>query len=122
MSTRDLQSILLSGELTGVNLNGTADGDRLMTKQEISDALSPVGIMLWRGPWVSDGTYGENQVVTDGAWLMIANKDTQQRPAPVPVGSPIDSFPAALNFLEQAFTGCVYSGQKFTLPQGAWLT
>ena len=41
--------------------------------------------MMWKGPWV-DGQYYLNDVVRDAEWLMIANKDTTDRPAPQPIG------------------------------------
>ena len=43
--------------------------------------------MEWKGPWVS-GLYNKNDVVTDDGWLMIANQDTIERPAPQPIGFP----------------------------------
>ena len=41
--------------------------------------------MLWRGEWV-DQQYEKNDVVLDWPYTMIANKQTSDRPAPLPVG------------------------------------
>ena len=48
---------------------------------------NPHGMMRWLGNWVA-GDYLKHDVVRDGDWLMIANKDTNERAAPVPTGDP----------------------------------
>ena len=122
MSTRDLASILLSGEITAINKGGTDADSALMSRGEIRDALQPAGIMLWKGPWASDQTYNEHYVVLDGAWLMIANKSTQQRPAPNPVGDPKYSMepPPVFNTLSDEST--IYSGHKYVFTKAGWVT
>jgi len=48
-------------------------------------ALNEKGDLDWKGPWVQQ-LYLKGSVVTDGGWLMVANKDTIDKPAPVPTG------------------------------------
>lgn len=43
--------------------------------------------MTWRGVW-SAGSYLQDDVVRDGSWTMIANKDTTDRAAPQLIGDP----------------------------------
>ena len=42
--------------------------------------------MVWRGTWAA-GEYKADDVTRDGAWTMVANKDTTERAAPQPIGS-----------------------------------
>ena len=46
-------------------------------------------LMVWQGEYESGRCYFEGDVVTDGAWLMVANKDSCDRPAPQPDGDPL---------------------------------
>jgi len=46
--------------------------------------------MRWLNFWEGDyTTYEKNDVVKDGNWTMVANKQTSDKPAPLPIG---DSF------------------------------
>ena len=72
--------------------------------------------MHWKGLW-SPGTYEEFDTVRDDAWTMIANIQTDERPAPQPVGDAEwvrDQFsPPA--FLESSSNESVlYAGQRYT--------
>jgi hypothetical protein len=42
--------------------------------------------VVWKNKWIG-GTYNLNDMVTDGKWTMIANKQTTDRPSPQPIGS-----------------------------------
>lgn len=60
------------------------DSDVDVNEQAI--ALNAANILLrarWRGAW-TPGTYELNDMVEDAGWLMIANKQTQDKAAPVP--------------------------------------
>jgi hypothetical protein len=56
--------------------------------KSIDIALSRIDLALssmpvWAGAWGGDGTrYRKGAMVKDGAWLMIAIRDTVDRPAP----------------------------------------
>jgi hypothetical protein len=41
--------------------------------------------MVWQGTWTSR-QYARSEVVNDEGWLMVANVDTSERPAPQPLG------------------------------------
>jgi len=51
-------------------------------------------LMKWEGAWDPERTYLKDCVVRDDEWTMIANKETDDRPAPQPIGSPF--FPSGL--------------------------
>ncbi len=44
------------------------------------------GRVRWTGPYSGYNSYSKNDMVTDGGWTMIANKDTSDRPAPQAIG------------------------------------
>ncbi len=47
--------------------------------------------MNWRGAWVA-GDYTKDDLVRDGSWTMIANKDTGDRPAPQKIGAELSLY------------------------------
>ncbi len=47
----------------------------------------------WRNLWAAGIEYERNDMVRDGSWLMVANKQTQDRAAPQPEGDPYWSLP-----------------------------
>lgn len=49
------------------------------------------GGMVWRNKWAA-GDYLQNDVLVDGDWTMVANKDTGDRPAPQPYGDPFQKY------------------------------
>lgn len=87
---------LSSGTTTFTNnTGGTFDVTGLTTDNVVnvsnisattaSDALNETTV--WRGNWIQD-VYIRNQQVIDGSFLAIANKTTEDRPAPQPIGPP----------------------------------
>lgn len=46
-------------------------------------------VMVFRGVWNPEVTYGPGDVVYDRGWTMVANKTTDQRPKPQGIGSPV---------------------------------
>lgn len=76
--------------------------------------------MIWKGSWVA-GSYKKNDVVRDGDWTMIAKIDTAERPAPQPIGSPVESYPVAPVFSIESNASVIYSGTQFTFTKGGWV-
>jgi len=77
-------------------------------------------VMKWQGRWTA-GCYLEGDVVLDGDWTMVANKDTCDRAAPTPDGSPefsIDPDPAWVTMSPTVtYLG---TGTRFLFAQGGW--
>jgi hypothetical protein len=81
---------------TGEKFFYLKDGD-IKTKDETGaiddykahDPTPPPAIeaVVWRGNYNAANTYLKNDMVLDEPWLMIANKDTSDRPAPQPNGN-----------------------------------
>lgn len=77
--------------------------------------------VTWRGSWVADD-FLTNDMVRDGNWTMIANKDTSDRPAPQPEGDPYWILPEAPTWDVQTPTvEEVVSGHRFTWARGGYL-
>lgn len=86
------------------------------------DALEAAMLLRtrWVGTWVPDTTYELCDQVVDDGWLMIANKQTIDRPAPQPVGDPVSDLPDTPAFVEQLYTGVVQAGTEYILEQSGW--
>ena len=97
----------------------------------INDALfDDRRLINWRGVWAleipegQDTAYLRNDQVRDGAWLMIANKDTDERAAPQTTGDPffISTVTGTLMFTtETANEPFLLTGNRFTFTEGAFL-
>ena len=90
MSVRQISDKLESAEVQKICLrNDVSPYGEVLTRQEIEDTVAQViDRMYWRGTWVDGTLYNLQDCVRDGNYLMVANKQTYDRPAPVPVGSP----------------------------------
>lgn len=53
---------------------------------QIQKAIDSMAV--WKGNWTPGRTYPKNSMVLDGGWLMVSNKETDDRPAPQKIGSP----------------------------------
>ena len=73
----------------------------------------------WQGPWVQKQYYYGDQVV-DGLWLAIANKDTDLKPAPVPVGGESWLYDNNPVWTTAQHTGNVFSGTQL-IPSGDFM-
>jgi hypothetical protein len=73
--------------------------------------------MNWRNQWIQ-GTYYTHDVVRDGDYLMAANKQTTDRPSPVPVGDASFLLPDIPTWNILQYTGNVYSGMHIDVPAG----
>ena len=78
------------------------------------------GLMNWRGEW-SPVDYTKNDVVRDGAWAMVANKDTADRAAPQPVGSPFYVYTGVIGLNSQSAKQ-VIAGNRYTIGTDGWIT
>ncbi len=62
----------------------------------------------WHGKW-SQREYKKDDIVVDGSWLMIANKDTEDRAAPQKIGPEIVTYngtsPTTLNTVKKITSG-----------------
>ena len=91
-----------------------------LTDMVANSVENPHGMMRWRGNWEA-GSYLQHDVTLDGAWLMCANKDTTDRAAPQPIGSPdwIANILGGESFSSlTSATGVYISGNRFVFPFG----
>ena len=90
MATRQISNKMESGELQKICLRGGTDtDDEVLTRAEINSYIGEViDRMRWAGPYDQGLTYEVQEVVKDGPWLMVANKQTNDRAAPYPIGDP----------------------------------
>ncbi len=75
---------------------------------------------VWRGVW-TDGTYVKNSMITQNGWLMVANKETTDVPAPQENGSPEWGISPEAAFIEASHIGIVKATQTYTMLQDGWL-
>ena len=75
--------------------------------------------MRWLGNWTQQ-LHKRFDTVRDGAWTMVANKDTEGRPAPQFSGSPQHSYPdvPVWDIPTPTHVGVVHSGQTYTFSAG----
>jgi hypothetical protein len=69
----------------------------------------------WMGEWQSGVTYEANDQVEDDFWLMIANKQTTDRAAPVAVGSPAFVYTGASPDAAVTVKQMIF-GNRYTAP------
>jgi len=66
--------------------------------------------------------YQKNDMVRDATWLVIANKDTHDRPAPQADGDKIELIDKGIvSFTDVAKTALVRSGHDYTFTKSGWL-
>jgi len=139
----DLQSGILHDNLNGVlgTTNTHADIDahigsppgRQHTAVEIlhvatgSPPSGPMNVqtaleskMVWLNGWVDGPTYYKNDVVRDGDWTMVANKQTTDAAAPQDQGQPHTSPPSGTAWTTASYTGVVKMITHFTTNQSGW--
>jgi len=75
--------------------------------------------MRWLGNWTQQ-LYKKFDTVRDGAWTMIANKDTEERPAPQESGVPVNTYPEVpiWDTPNPSHVGVVHSGHRYTFSSG----
>jgi len=77
------------------------------------------GKMQWKNAW-EPAEYDENDVVRDGAWTMVANKTTSDRPSPQPFGEPISYFgndDPGFSVLTQLSASQIVVGQRYSADE-----
>lgn len=79
------------------------------------------GAAVWKGIW-APGTYHKNEMVRDGDYLMIANKETTERASPTVIGSSSLNFSTDPVFGQEQYLGDeIAVGHKFTLSKAGQL-
>lgn len=99
------------------NVEDTADLDKVVstaTQAELDLRLT------WLPKWVP-GTSIKNTLSRDGAWVMIANADTDEKPAPTPTGSPSSAYSVEPVFTLNSDVSSVRSGTTYTFTKSGWL-
>ena len=76
--------------------------------------------MRWMGQWTARN-YLERDMVLDGDWTMIANKDTDDRAAPQTTGDPTKDLGDTPAWVEESNTSVVRSGHEYTLIEPGWI-
>lgn len=118
MSVRQISDKLASAEVQKICLrNDTTPYGEVLTRQEIEDTIATVQErMFWRGEWKSGTLYNVQDTVTDAGWLMVANKQTYEKPAPHPIGNPYFIFEGTLaaqaDTVKQKLFGARYVGDN----------
>ena len=74
--------------------------------------FEPVRRMNWVGEWANT-TYEQGDVTTDGAWTMIANKQTTDRPAPQPIGDPFNVYSGTIGETSTSAKQIIF-GQRYS--------
>ena len=88
---------------------------------EIADDSGASGYMRWRNVWSGAQSYQQNDVAIDDGWLMCANQDTNERPAPQPEGPTTPDLPDTPAWTHASFEGLVWSAHEYTFTTGGWL-
>jgi len=98
----------------GFKLSNIADG----TDPADAVTLAQLGTkVLWRNKW--DGAlspYAQNDMVIDGSYTMIANKETSERPAPQLIGEAVFIYDGTLVPFQNVAKQIIF-GQRYTIPQ-----
>lgn len=85
---------------------------------EVATGGSPVN---WKANYVSGDSYAKNDMTLDSGWLMVANTDTVERPAPQPSGDPTYGLPTSPTWTELSNTSVIYSGHYYTFTKSGWV-
>lgn len=83
-------------------------------------AVNNSGKVKWRGIW-SEQTYEKHDMVIDGDWTMIANKQTAERAGPQPLSEPVSSPVESATFNTASDVSVVNMVHKYTMLQTGWL-
>ena len=152
--TVELKDILSSGQILDIKTGGgSADGNTVMNKTQTNTHLDDGSVpgyqkgttdakpkllneteiegkiqfladaMHWRGTW-AQGQYSTYDVVRDGKYTMIANKVTEDRPAPQPIGAPyyesgLGDVPSWAQ--QNVSVSSLTVGQRYTATVDHWL-
>lgn len=106
-STNGVPLVLSGGSIVSCTLNATPFNEALHDKMD------------WGNKW-AQGTYGENDVIRDGDWTMVANKETSDRPAPQSLGAPENSVDPSATFTTASDSSIIKMVHNFTLKKSGW--
>ena len=103
-------------------VDNTSDVDKpVSTAQQTAIDTGDSERMQWKNMWTV-GTYNKNDTVLDGAWSMVANKTTSDRPAPQPSGEPIYSIADdPMIWTNKSNVSTIVSGQTYTITENGWV-
>lgn len=101
------------GGLTDVDLAGLEDRQSIAFDNSDSTWKSDHRVK-WRGTWV-EGTYKTQEMVVDGEWTMIANKETSDRAGVEQDGEPQYTIPDSPSWNPQTDTPLSSTGALVTL-------
>jgi len=87
--------------------------DRKVDVSEVGGSGDAVARMRWMNEWVN-ATYETNDVVVDGAYTMVANKTTSERPAPQLIGDATWMYDGTIA-TEQNSAKLIITGADYTL-------
>lgn len=123
----DKVSPVVDGNIAGLDSNGNltdsgfaASDFAPVVHTHVEADITDLDRTQWEGNYV-ETQYQKNDMVNDVGWLMVANKDTGDRAAPMPSGDPVYSLPDTPVWTYLANTSVVHSGTEFTFTEGGWL-
>jgi hypothetical protein len=71
--------------------------------------------MRWLNFWEGDyTTYEKNDVVKDGNWTMVANKQTSDKPAPLPIGDSFYIYQGTTSTVQEIEAKQIIYGNRYT--------
>ena len=82
--------------------------------------INPHGTSRWQSPYVVGNDYKKDDLVKDGDWTMIANKDTNDRAAPQPLGPEFNIYDGASPTTQNTAKQVVF-GNRYTFDQAAYI-
>jgi len=74
----------------------------------------------WLNLWTG-GTYQKNDMVRDGDWTMVANKETYDTAAPQEDGDPTYVLPDLPPFTAHTNSSVVWSSNEYEFLEGGWI-
>ena len=83
----------------------------------VAGGNSLTGFMNWRDVWEPGATYLPNDMLYDEGWLMVANTETTDRPAPQPLGAPFWQFDDLPAWVGASFAGQVAAANRWTTAE-----
>lgn len=92
----------------------TFSGSGVLADWQFHPAAGAQGRVQWLNLW-APGTYEKNDMVRDGDWTMVANKQTTDKPAPVTEGDPAFELPDLPTWATVSQSGLRITGVQFTI-------
>lgn len=105
----DALQVIVAGKAEQSDLNDLA----LVVEGKASHE-DVAGRMRWAGKHVEGNTYQENDMVADGSWTMVANKETTDTAAPRPIGIVEYLYKGAGLTMQQVTGKQLVFGQRYT--------